>query len=140
MTYYRGVSSTSIFARSALAAAVLVLAAGCGDDDGDAAADPAGDDSTSQSPSDSDGSAGQPEIDLPACAEVWVGGARLPRNYHGCEQDGAAVKADKHECSYGASIIEFDDRFYAVNGKTINEVPSLTDSEQFHRALNACQG
>ena len=129
-------SSTSVLTRSALAAAILLLATGCGDDDADTADDPAGDDRTSQSPS----STGQPETGLPACAEVWVAGARLPRDYRGCEQDGVAVKADKHRCSYGAAIIEFDDRFYAVTGKFINEVPSLTESDQFHQALTACQG
>ena len=128
--------SPSIFIRSALAVAFLLLAAGCGDDDGDTADDPAGDGPTSQAPS----STGQPETDLPACADVWVAGATLPRGYRWCEQDDVAVKADKHQCSYGAAIVEFDDRFYAVTGKLINEVPSLADSDQFHRALTACQG
>jgi hypothetical protein len=128
------VSSTSVLTRSALAAAILLLAAGCGDDDADTADDPAGDDATSQPPSTTEGTG------LPACSDVWVAGAKLPRSYSGCEQDGAAVKADKHSCSYGAAIIEFDDRFYAVTGKFINEVPSLKESEQFHQALSACQG
>ena len=135
MSYHRRVSSTSVFARSALAAAILLLTAGCGDDDADTAEDPAGDGPTTQSPSSTKSS-----TDLPACADVWVAGAKLPRSYRGCEQDGATVKADKHTCSYGAAIIEFDDRFYAVTGKYINEVPSLQESEQFHQALSACQG
>ncbi len=134
MTYHRRVSSPSVLTRSALAAAILLLAAGCGDDDADTADDPAGDGPTSQSPSTTEGTG------LPACSEVWVAGAKLPRSYRGCEQDGVAVKADKHSCSYGAAIIEFDDRFYAVTGKYINEVPSLTESDQFHQALTACQG
>ena len=134
MTYHRGVSSSSLLARSALAAAVLVLAAGCGDDGG-TAEDPA-DDTTSQQPSATDGQT----TELPPCADVWVTGATLPRDYRGCEQDGEAVKPDKHPCSYGATIIEFADRFYAVSGKQINEVPSLTDSEQYQQALSACQG
>ena len=128
-------SSTSVLTRSALAAAILLLAAGCSDDDADTADDPAGDDPASQSPSSTEGGTG-----LPACADVWVAGAKLPRDYRGCEQDGAAVKADKHRCSYGAAIIEFDNRFYAVTGKFINEVPSLTESEQYQQALTACQG
>jgi hypothetical protein len=133
MTYHRDVSSSSLLARSALAAAVLVLAAGCGDDDGGTAEEPA-DDTTSQ-PSATEGTTG-----LPPCADVWVAGATLPRDYRGCEQDGEAVKPDKHPCSYGATIVEFADRFYAVSGKQINEVPSLTDSEQYQQALSACQG
>jgi hypothetical protein len=139
MTYHRRVSSTSLVARSALAAAVLVLAAGCGGDDGGTAEDPA-EDTTSQQPGATDGTSGGPTTDLPPCADVWVAGATLPRGYRGCEQDGEAVKPDKHPCSYGATIVEFADRFYAVSGKQINEVPSLTDSEQYQRALSACQG
>ncbi len=127
--------SPSIFIRSALAVAMLLLAVGCSDDDADTADDPAGDEPASQSPSSTEGSTG-----LPACADIWVAGAKLPRDYRGCEQDGAAVKADKHRCSYGAAIIEFDDRFYAVTGKYINEVPSLIESEQYQQALTACQG
>lgn len=135
MTYHRGVSSTSLLRRSALVAAMLLLAAGCGDDEGDAAEDTSGETSASQSSSPTDGGTG-----LPACAEVWVAGETLPRDYQGCEQDGAAVKPQKHSCSYGSAIVEFDDTFYAVTGKQINEVPSLADSDQFHQALSACQG
>jgi hypothetical protein len=136
MTYHRDVSSSSLLARSALAAAVLVLAAGCGDDGGGTAEDPA-DDTTSQQSGATDGTS---STDLPPCADVWVAGATLPRDYRGCEQDGEAVKPDKHPCSYGSTIVEFADRFYAVSGKQINEVPSLTDSEQYQQALSACQG
>ena len=132
--------SPSLVARSALAVAILLLAAGCGDDDSDTADDPGGDAPSSEAPSSTEGTTGEPETDLPACAEVWVAGATLPRSYRGCEQDGVEIKADKHQCSYGAAIVEFDDRFYAVTGKPINELPSLTDSEQFHQALSACQG
>jgi hypothetical protein len=139
MTYHRRVSSTSVLTRSAVAAAILLLAVGCGDDDGDAAEDPAGESPSSQSPSATDGGSEPPAPDLPPCADVWVAGATLPRDYRGCEQDGEAVRADKHQCSYGSAIVEYADRFYAVSGKQINEVPSLTDSEQFKQALSACQ-
>lgn len=140
MTYHLRVSSLSAVTRMGLAAAILLLASGCGNDDGETADDPEGDSPSSHAPSGTEGSPGQPEIDLPACAEVWVAGAILPRSYRGCEQDGVEVRADKHQCSYGAAIVEFGDRFYAVTGKPINQVPSLTDSDQFHRALTACQG
>lgn len=137
MTYHLRVSSTSLLARSALATAVVLLAAGCGDDDGNAAEDPAAGTSASQEPSATDGTSAAPE--LPACADVWVAGATLPRSYRGCEQNGEAIKPDKHPCSYGSAIVEFADRFYAVTGKQINEVPSLTESEQYRQALTACQ-
>ncbi|HEY0700342.1 MAG TPA: hypothetical protein VGD43_21370, partial [Micromonospora sp.] len=104
-----------------------------------AAEDPAGESPSSQSPSATDGSSESPAPDLPPCAEVWVAGATLPRDYRGCEQDGEAVQADKHQCSYGSAIVEYADRFYAVSGKQINEVPSLKDSEQYKHALSACQ-
>ena len=139
MTYHRRVSSTSVLTRSAMAAAILLLAVGCGDDDGAGAEDPAGESPSSQSPSATDGSSEPPAPELPICADVWVAGAILPRDYRGCEQDGEAIKADKHPCSYGSAIVEFADRFYAVTGKQINEVPSLIDSEQFKQALSACQ-
>jgi hypothetical protein len=70
---------------------------------------------------------------------VRYAGATLPRAYRGCEQDGEAIQAAKHQCSYGSAIVEYADRFYAVTGKQINEVPSLIDSEQFKQALSACQ-
>ncbi len=139
MTYHLRVSSTSVLTRSAAAAAILLLAAGCSDDDGDAAEDPAGESPSSQAPSATDSTSEPPAPDLPMCADVWVAGAKLPRDYRGCEQDGEAIQAAKHPCSYGSAIVEFDDRFYAVTGKQINEVPSLIDSEQFKQALSACQ-
>ena len=139
MTYYLRVSSTSVLARSALAAAILLLAVGCSDDDGGSAEDPAGESPSSQAPSAPDSSTEPPAPDLPKCADVWVAGATLPRTYRGCEQDGEAIRAVKHQCSYGSAIVEFADRFYAVTGKQINEVPSLIDSEQFKQAMNACQ-
>jgi hypothetical protein len=140
VTYHLPVSTTSVLTRFAALAAVLLLAAGCGDDDGGSAQDPAEDTPTSQQPSATDGTSEPPAPDLPACADVWVAGATLPRAYHGCEQDGAAIKPDKHPCSYGSAIVEFADRFYAVSGKHINEVPSLTESDQYQQALSACQG
>jgi hypothetical protein len=140
MTYHLRVSSKSSLMRSAAAAAVLLLAAACGDDTGSSAEDPADDTAASQEPSATEGASEPPAADLPACADVWVTGATLPRSYRGCEQDGESIKADKHPCSYGAAIVEFADRFYAVTGKQINEVPSLTDSDQYQQALSACQG
>jgi len=140
MTYHRRVSSTSVLTRTAVAAGILLLAVGCGDDDKGAAEDPAGESPSSQSPSATDASSEPPAPELPMCADVWIAGATLPRDYRGCEQEGEAVPADKHQCSYGSAIVEFADRFYAVTGKQINEVPSLADSEQYKQALSACQG
>lgn len=138
MTYHFAVSSRSVIVRSALAAAVLLLSAGCGDDGEDAAEDPAGESPSSQAPSSDDGS-DSPSSDLPACADVWVAGDTLPRDYRGCQEDGEAIKPDKHPCSYGTAIVEYADRFYAVSGKHINEVPSLAESQQYKQALSACQ-
>jgi hypothetical protein len=140
MTYHLRVSFTFVLTRSALAAGVLLVAAGCGDDDGNSAEDPVDETTTSQDPSATDSTSESSAPDLPACADVWVAGATLPRSYRGCDQDGEAIKADKHPCSYGSAIVEFADRFYAVNGKQINEVPSLAQSKQYQQALTACQG
>lgn len=140
MTYHLRVSSMSVLTRFAAVTAVLLLAVSCGDDNGSSADDPADDTSTSQEPGTTEESSEPPAPDLPACADVWVTGATLPRGYRGCDQDGETIKADKHPCSYGSTIVEFADRFYAVRGKQINEVPSLTESDQYRRALTACQG
>lgn len=140
MTYDLRVSERRAPLKVAMAAALLLVTAACGGDSDDTAEDtaestaPSGQASTSDAPT-----SDAPGTEAPDCAEVWVAGATLPRGYQGCEQGGETVRADRHPCSYGAAIVEFDDRFYAVTGKKINEVPSLAESQQFEQALSACQ-
>lgn len=107
------------------AAALVVLAAGCGTENG-------GSPGSSESSADAGGS--------PACSEVWVDGATLPTGYDGCYAAGVKVGAVKHRCGFGSPIVEYDGRFYAVVGKQVNETPDLATSAQFKRALASCQG
>lgn len=139
MTYDLRVSERRAPLKVAMAAALLLVTAACGGDPDDTAEDPAESTTPSSPESTSAPTSDAPGTEVPDCAEVWVAGATLPRGYQGCEQDGETVRADRHPCSYGAAIVEFDDRFYAVTGKKINEVPSLAESQQFEQALSACQ-
>ena len=112
--------------------AALLLTAGCGDDEPKGSAtDPTSAPTTPTSTSTSG---------LPDCETLWVDGGTLPQQYAGCtDATGAEVKADKHPCSYGGAIVEYDGRFYALTGKRINETPSLEQSKQYQGALSACQ-
>jgi hypothetical protein len=139
-----------------LAAGLLGLSvlAGCGDDGDGEALDPGSRDSgatssetstetTSPTPTESSEPPEEtPSVTpdpLPACADVWVGGQKLPAKYKGCESMSGPVKAKKYPCSFGSSIVTFDDRFYAQLGRPINEVDSLKSSNAFQSALKACQ-
>jgi hypothetical protein len=105
----------------------------CGDETSPTAADP------TESASGAEPAADLP--DWPSCEDVWVAGAELPLKYKGCIEGGeAAVKADRHPCSYGYPIVSYDDRFYAVTGSKINEVESLKADKKFQQTLNVCSG
>ncbi len=119
-----------------VAALGLVLLAGCGDAEPEAAADPTAAQST---PASENSDVAEVTSDLPECSSLWVAGEDLPRNYRGCNEAGADVRADKHKCSYGASIVTYDGRFYAVTGRVINEVSDLATDKFYRRALDACQ-
>lgn len=131
-----------------LLAAALVCAAAvsaCGDD-ASTAADPTGagtaSESPAETPTDSTGEDPTPSATAPvgpACAEVWVAGGTLPGDYRGCDLDGTWQKAEKKPCSFGKPIVVFDERFYAVPGKVVNDVEDLASSEQYQSALAACQ-
>lgn len=136
-----------------LLAAALVCAAAvsaCGDD-ASTADDPsgtptseAGSPSASSSESGSASTTDEPvpsatAVTGPPCADVWVAGATLPRDYRGCDLDGTWQRADKKPCSFGKPIVVFGERFYAVPGKVVNDVEDLASSEQYQSALAACQ-
>jgi len=133
MTYHRRVAPTSLLARGALAAAVLLLAGACGDDEPESAEDPGTDTSTSPSAEATGDATG------PACDEIWVDGAQLPRNYRGCVAEGAEVKPEKTTCSSGQIFVTYDDRFWAVTGGTISEGTSpLVDDPDYAEDIGAC--
>ena len=106
----------------------------CGDDTSTTA------DDSSPSASESTTEPAGDHPDWPACDEVWVADADLPANYAGCLDGDTEVKAEKHPCSFGLPIVSYDDRFYAVTGKQINEVDSLETDNGFQQALSNCSG
>jgi hypothetical protein len=110
-----------------LAAALALVTAGCGDADSPEAGSP--------SPSATSSSA----ADGPQCSDVWVAKAPLPANYRGCYEDDEFVKADKQMCSFGTEMVIYDNRFYGILGKWVNEVDGTLDtSRQYRRAYNTC--
>ncbi|QZY30040.1 hypothetical protein [Nocardioides coralli] len=105
---------------------------GCGDDAG-GPAEATGSESTSASGSPSSVPEG------PACDEVWVDGADLPRSYRGCVQDDAWVKAATSRCASGQVLVTYGDRFYGAKGAVVNDVGGpLDDSNQYRRAVRSC--
>jgi hypothetical protein len=133
-----------------LSSALVCVAAlsACGDDEGSSAADPASTSGASATPTETPTPTPTPTEPTPsasvvpsgpACDEIWVADATLPGDYRGCVASGAWVKADKKPCSFGKPIVTFDDRFYAVPGKVVNDVGNLRTSERYQRALAACQ-
>lgn len=122
-------------AGTVLAAAILTLLAGCGDDEPTTASDPSAGPEESSTPTEGE-TADLP--DWPSCAEVWVDGADLAQGYKGCLDGGAAVKADRQACSSGQVLVTYDDRFYAVLGGPVNETDGLAQDSHFRSAKQSC--
>lgn len=80
-----------------------------------------------------------PANGLPVCADVWVDGLDLPKDYTACSEDGTAVKPEKKMCGFGRPMIIHDDRYYALRGNRVNDIGDTATSEQFQSALAACQ-
>ena len=118
-----------------IAAALLLFAAGCGDDDGSDAPDSAASDSASESLSPT----ATPEG--PDCATVWVEGQTLDRAYRGCVQDGVLVTAEKVGCSSGQTFVLFNDEFWAVKGGLIKQASGgLASNPDYRDDMAACRG
>ncbi|QCW50274.1 hypothetical protein FE634_07430 [Nocardioides dongxiaopingii] len=157
--------------RAGAAIVALLLAGvaltGCGsDDDGDAGEPTSGSpsasasetpgDTPSEPPSDPEapgGSAtpsetGEPTPSTtpvpegtPACAEVWVDGASLPRTYAGCAEGETFVAPDRLGCSSGQRIVRYADRFYAVAGSDVTETSGpLAQDPDYGDAVARCRG
>ena len=158
MPYHEAVHRVSRTAIGAALAGGLVLLGGCGgSDDPDEAAsagstasdtsspavsptsDPASPDPSEPTTDDAGGSTSSSTGGTAPCDEVWGAGATLPRSYRGCEESGETVKADKHTCSFGGAIVEYDGRYYAQLGSTINDEGDLATSDGYQQALSACQ-
>jgi hypothetical protein len=101
--------------------------------------------STTESPTESptETAPAEPATDpangLPVCADVWVDGLDLPKDYTACSEDGTAVKPEKKMCGFGSPMIIHAERFYALRGNRVNDVGDTATSEQFQSALAACQ-
>lgn len=111
----------------------LLLVTGCGDD-GDATAD---DPASTSTPSDSTSPTAPSG---PACADVWVEGAKLPAGYAGCVADGVLAEPDGLSCSSGQTIVRYDDRFYAVRGGAIKYAEKLTTDPDYRHSVAVCRG
>lgn len=116
--------------------AVTVLGA-CGEESGGgetSATDPTSQASPSpaeETPTESGG--------LPECADVWVDGQDLPKDYTACSTDGETIKPVKRTCGYGAKFLEQDGRFYAMAGKQVTDAGDLETSEEYQQLLATCQ-
>ena len=135
----------SITPRPVLVASLLAavtLLAGCGSEASEPAAAPssaAASDSASAStsPGPSDAAAS----DAPACSEVWVADADLPRRYDGCVEGGELVAKDTLGCSSGQGLIRYDDHYYAVAGGLVRRTESTLDDDRAYReAVAICRG
>lgn len=118
--------------------AVTVLGA-CGNESG---TDPSATDPTSTSSpepaSESTSSSPEPGA-LPECADVWIDGEDLPKDYTACTTDGETIKPAKRTCGYGAKFLEQDGRFFAMLGKTITDAGDLETDEEYQQLLATCQ-
>lgn len=113
----------------ALAPAFLVLAS-CGT----AATQSAGPESSaSTSPT--------PQLDLPACADVWVAGKQLPADYNGCQENGAAADDVRTSCAMGDALVQHGADLYASPGRQIRTAQGgFPADEAFQRIYDLCTG
>jgi len=136
-------------ARGTLVALLLPLGllSACGDGSDSAAADPVGSESSTatDTPTPTEPTAEATDSPTttpawPACSEVWVADAKLPFRYKGCLEGDQAVEADHLSCSSGQRIVRHDDRFFAVAGGKIYEVPGPLDKDkQYLDMVHTCR-
>lgn len=105
------------------------------DEDTTATASGSGAGPTSTAPAPTSSSAAAP---WPSCAEVWVADAEFPQKYPGCVEGDDRVRAEKMYCSSGQVIVTYADRFYAVQGKHVNETAGLSGDASYSRAKKSC--
>ncbi|QIK75623.1 hypothetical protein [Nocardioides piscis] len=123
-----------------VAALVALLAtaalSACGDDSEVA---PTTRESASDSPSVSSSESPLPDGAIPECADVWVDGATLPKDYTACTSDGETVKPVKRTCGFGAKLLEHDGRYFAMLGKPISDAGDLETNDDYQQLLSSCQ-
>jgi hypothetical protein len=118
----------------ALCAATVLGACGTESGGEDAATDP-----TSESPSETTTEASTEPGALPECADVWIDGEDLPKNYTACTTDGETIKPVKRACGYGAKFLEQEGRFFAIKGNRITDAGDLETSDDYQQLLATCQ-
>lgn len=123
--------------RFLLVAAVVSTAAACGNST-DSPSAPAASSVESTSPS------ATPTVEEPAgpaCADVWVTGARLPEDYESCvDRAGKLVRDELIECSSGQVLIVHRNAKYAVAGGKIAAAADVNASPRFKKLLRVCKG
>lgn len=125
----------------------LVLVAGlgltaCGEESPDTAAEP----TSSETPNTPTGEPDEEPTEEadptgPACSDVWVAGATLPRKYAGCQdaEQGKWMQAMVYQCSSGQRLVTFGRTFYAAMGEVITESEtSLARNPEFKKVLASC--
>ena len=140
------------FASALVALCAATVLGGCGTESGtgETAADPTStppaaspSDSTSEStgetPSESPTETSTEPGALPECADVWVDGQDLPKDYKACTTDGETIKPVRHTCGYGATFIEHEGRFFAMKGNRITDAGDLETSDEYQQLLTTCQ-
>ncbi|MGN0062670.1 MAG: hypothetical protein ACI379_00390 [Nocardioides sp.] len=111
-----------------MAAAVLLLAS-CGTEESSSAGSPEETPTTTS-----------PASGLPACDEVWVEGADLPRAYEGCESADGPVEPEVVQCSSGQRIVLYADAYWAVRGHLIKHAPDgLKDDPGYADTMQSCR-
>ena len=116
----------------AVAAVLLALTAGCGDDEPEQ-------DTTDASAENSDASGGG-DGGMPACADIWVDGETLPADYGGCSNDDGSIAGSSYEeCKDGSKIFTHDSRFFTRADATIVDGgDNLLDHPEFEKLSAAC--
>ena len=83
----------------------------------------------------------EPLPDWPACADIWVEGAKLPGDYQGCLEEQTPVKAKNQYCEFGKKLVTYGDQFWAVRGGVVNDAKGpLKDSQDYRDDLASCKG
>ena len=126
--------------RIKIASALVVLCVApalgaCGNESGSDRASEPTPSSTSESPTATSTEPGA----LPECADVWVDGQDLPKDYTACTSEGETVKPARKKCGYGATFLEQDGRFFAMAGNAITDAGDLETSDEYQQLLATCQ-
>lgn len=110
---------------AASAAALLAFTlAGCGDN--------------SDSP---ESSRDKEENLVPKCADVWVAGETMPKDYEGCMSGDTLEAAASFDCKDGSSLFQYEDDFWAFGGQEIHEeAGGVASAAPYKEAYATCQG